>query len=314
MKRWIRSAVAVTGVMFVTSLAQAQSSGKVIDPVRPAAPQSKSEIGLPILKHEVGSGKEFADILRKGCPAKDSNASCDEILMMFQEGLPVYEIQNLPQLIAHLETWEMRPCVPGKQATMYRILRDTKTGNTRPINDWRRPCVKVPLGQRPEQWLVNSETGELIVSLRCGNVISSADVGSIEVKRVDLGPKKVESPAPVREKFRTSVTVFDSAIVTISNRSVTVRRDTILVYPDSSEISVRVSRSARIVPIVAIRDTIRVGGSKKKILAGAILGGVAGFFGGYYTGQQHVTCQVPTRGGPVNPPNNLIPAGLSVHW
>ena len=282
MKHVIRGVVMLAGMMLSTSV-EAQTRGKVIEPVHPSTPQTKNEIGLPILKHEVGSGKEFADIIRKGCPAKDSNASCDEILTMFQEGLPVYEIQNLSQLIAHLETWEMRPCVPGKQATMYRILRDTKTGATRPINDWRRPCVKVPLGQRPEQWLVNSETGELIVSLRCGNVISSADVGSIEVKRVDLGPKKAEVSAPFREKFRTNIIVFDSAIIMIASRTVMVRKDTVIMYPDSSEISVRVTKSARLAPIILARDTVHVGGSKKKILAGALLGGIAGFLGGYYT-------------------------------
>jgi len=311
MKRAIRSVAVLAGMMLATSV-EAQTRGKVIEPVHPSAPQTKNEIGLPILKHEVGSGKEFADIIRKGCPAKDSNASCDEILMMFQEGLPVYEIQNLSQLIAHLESWEIRPCVPGKQATMYRILRDTKTSATRPINDWRRPCVKVPLGQRPEQWLVNSETGELIVSLRCGNVISSADVGSIEVKRVDLG-SKTELPVPLKEKFRTTLSVFDSAIVTVANRSVTVRKDTVLMYPDSSEIYISVSKSAPKAPVVIVHKP--GGTSKKKILAGALVGGALGYLGGYYTGQQNVTCQLPTRGGPVNPPNNRIPlSSIGINW
>ena len=309
MKRVIRGVAVLAGMVLATQPAFAQ---RIVRPAVPAAQQAKDEIGKPVLKHEVTSGKEFANILRNGCLLKDSYISCEQILGMFRESpnLQRYDINSMEKLMNYLEyTWDVVPCTPGKSATMYRVLVDVNTKATRVIADWNRACRSI--GGKAELWMIDRETGQIIVSLWCGNVIASADEGAVQTKYFEV-PKKVE-PVFVREKFRTSITVFDSAIVTVANRSVTVRKDTVLMYPDSSEISIRVSRSAPKAPVVIVHKP--GGTSKKKILAGALVGGALGYLGGYYTGQQNVTCQLPTRGGPVNPPNNMTPTGgLSIRW
>lgn len=311
MKRCILGSVLLAGMILA---AQPTFAQRVVEPVVPAAAQTKDEIGKSVLKHEVTSGKEFADILRNGCLLKDSYISCEQILGMFRESpnLQRYDINSMAKLMNYLEyTWDVVPCSPGKSATMYRVLVDVKTKATRVIADWNRECRSI--SGKAELWLIDRETGQIIVSLWCGNVIASADEGAIQTKYFDV-PRRRDPVITIREKFRTSIVVFDSAIVTIANQSVTVRRDTVLVYPDSSEISIRVSKSLGMVPIVAIHDTVRVGGSKKKILAGAILGGALGYLGGYYQGQQNVVCLAST-GGPVNPPNNRIPlVSFGIPW
>jgi len=308
MKRAIRSVV-FAGMVLATQPALAQ---RVVEPVVPAVRQSKDEIGKSVLKREVTSGKEYANILRNGCLLKDTYLSCKQILDMFRESpnLQRYDINSMEKLINYLEhTWDVVPCTPGKSATMYRVLVDVRTKIARVIADWNRACRTI--GGKAELSLIYRETGQVIVSLWCGNVIASADEGAVQTKYFDV-PKKVELVV-VREKFRTNIVVFDSAIMVIASKTVTVRRDTVLVYPDSSEIYISVSKSAPKAPVVIVHKP--GGTSKKKILAGALVGGALGYLGGYYTGQQNVTCQLPTRGGPVNPPNNRIPlSSIGINW
>ncbi|MBY0294132.1 hypothetical protein K2Q08_02255 [Patescibacteria group bacterium] len=211
--------------------------------------------------------------------------TCEQFLEMAKGSPQGYRFEDLDDVIAYLPKLEVRYCVPGKRATMYRALLDRKTGKSRIIDDWNRPCRTPALGERGEQWLVDPETGDPVLSLDCGNFISAHELGAFQVTFSDVGQNPVVVPVLVDSTPKAAPMAVAPVPVA-------------LVMP-------KVDSSMTKAPIATAGKSHK----KRNTLIGA---GVVGAALGYFC----ITdwCKSTTtrtivykNGGPVNPPNNMIP-------
>ena len=253
----------------------------------PDMPQTRTEIGLPVLVRPVATKEELVQKIGNGCKSTDFYVTCDQILEMARRsplGVNTRDLEGLMEYILILET---RYCVPGKRATMYRALRDRITKKTRLSDDWNRPCRTPAPGERAEVWLVDSETGIPFISLDCGNVIAFHEPGALQIRYPEP-----DVPKPVVVPVLTDTAAKVAPSVVAAPVQVAVAPVALTTKPDSAP--------ATVIP-VAKKDHRK----RNTIIGIGVAAGVACAIWCRGTTTVHKT--VYKNGAPVNPPNNVLP-------
>jgi hypothetical protein len=255
----------------------------------PKANAQVREVGFPIISSGIASGKAYAELLRKECPSPPMNATCSQVLLMFQRRHPEQKLQNVAQLADYLEGLEAIPCVPKKHATYSRVVKNMATGGSEIRDDYPREC------RTGELWLYDRNFMKAIASLECGNALAWYEPGALQVTitRPTVVEAPVSAPIPQQPPVPVSLdtlwlTVVDSLRYR-SNRtdmllSGTVRADTAF-RGNYAHIQVSVRKPAE--PTVKVQTEKGSFWTSKKLWVplGIIVGGA----GGWYLGQESVT-------------------------
>ncbi len=265
---------------------KAPAKYKIVEAVNhPGPAQKRTEIGLPVLVRPASSSNDLAVKLSRGCKSTDFHATCEQILEMAKQSPQGYRFKDIDDVIAYLPTLEARYCVPGKRATMYRLLRDRRTGKTRPIDDWNRPCRTPAPGERAEIWLVDPETGDPFISLDCGNIISAFEPGALQIRFSDTASIEVEVLPPVDTTPKVAPLAEKPAPVAVAPKK----------------------DSTKTPPAKAVAGPSH---KKRNAIIGSTVVGLGLLYFCVTDWCQSTTTRtvVYQNGGPVNPPNNLIPS------
>lgn len=325
---------------------KAPSKYKIVEAINhPGPAQKRTEVGLPVLVRSASSANELAVKLSRGCKPTDFHVTCEQFLEMAKHSPQGYRFEDIDDVIAYISTLEVRFCVPGKRATMYRVLLDRLTKKSRPIDDWNRECRTPAPGERAEGWLVDPETGDPFLSLDCGNIISAHEPGAMQIRFSDT-PKPVEVPVlaapvdtpkvapvavpvirsvaltakPLSKKLYVGqtlqataevVVVPDTLTKAVSWQSIdptiaTVSSTGLIQAVKPGKVSVVVMAQADMTRSATVSITVMKKKSHKGLYIGA--GVVAGVACAIWCRWTTTETKVITRnGGPVNPPNIKIP-------